>query len=225
MNLKSLFIVGIGGLSISISSCQKEEVYSCNPEANQWVKDHLDDVRNMTRAEWGTLEPVIGRACYVAFTPQQKLRFWDLKLEQALSLDWTDEEKAHITKLRQFIVANPSIFEPEKLYTDELYDRFDRFMYEWGEYAQEQLGWEKQTIGAIAASGYDLESKTGIVNYSIPPATGDTEKIEDCDCNLDHDFCGTMGSAFECKDHPCEDSPHGCGWVLVQKCNGVCWFE
>ena len=50
-------------------SCAKEESYSCNKEVDAWVKEHLDEVRSMTRSEWNELDPAVSRACYIAFTP------------------------------------------------------------------------------------------------------------------------------------------------------------
>lgn len=56
-------------ISLSMFSCAKEESYSCNKEVDAWVKEHLDEVRSMTRSEWNELDPAVSRACYIAFTP------------------------------------------------------------------------------------------------------------------------------------------------------------
>ena len=211
-------------ISLSMFSCAKEESYSCNKEVDAWVKEHLDEVRSMTRSEWNELDPAVSRACYIAFTPQQKARFWDLKMQQVLALEWTEAERTHIAELRSFIRSNPYIFEPEKLYSDELYDKFDRFMYEWNEKAQSELGWSKQLVGAIAASGYDIVNKTGTARIGgqtdFSPRWGN--KIPDCNCNKNHDFCD--GNTI-CTDDPCTESYHGCGWVWTQKCDGLCGMK
>ena len=145
-------------------------------------------------------------------------------MQQVLALEWTEAERTHIAELRSFIRSNPYIFEPEKLYSDELYDKFDRFMCGWNEKAQSGLGWSKQLVGAIAASGYDIVNKTGTARSGgqtdFDPRWGN--KIPDCNCNKGHDFCD--GNTI-CTDDPCTESYHGCGWVWSQKCDGLCGME
>lgn len=205
-------------------SCIKEECYCCNNEVNTWVKEHLDEVRSMTRAEWNELPSTVSRACYIAFTPQQKARFWDQKMQQVLTLDWSEAERQHLITLRSFIASNPDIFKPEKLYRPDMYDKFDRFMYEWYDYAQSEFGWTKHLAGSIAASGYDLINKTGAARIGghTDFKPGWDGNLVDCNCNINNDFCD--GNAV-CTDDACKESFHGCGWVWVNKCDGLCGQE
>ncbi len=84
------------------ASCQKEEIYSCNEEVNDWVKENLKEIRTMTRSEWKNLDEYVKRGCFVAFTQQQKVDFWKEKFNEALELGWTKEEAEHIKAEQQF---------------------------------------------------------------------------------------------------------------------------
>lgn len=72
----------------AFASCEQESepVYSCNKDANAWVKKNLTKVQKMKRTEWQAMEEDYGRAAYNAFTPKQKLKFWEEKIEQTLTL-------------------------------------------------------------------------------------------------------------------------------------------
>lgn len=175
----------------------------------------------MTRKEWKEIDPILGLACWNAFSPKQRELFWSDKLAQVSSLDWTELEAEHIASLNRFLEDNPEIFSVVLEDNEVLYDKLDRFMYEWSDYAIQVLGWTKDLVGAITASGYDLADRTGsLVVYT--QVNSDTRAIASkiCQCNLSHDFCN---SPFECMVDPaCEKTSWGCGWITVNKCNGNC---
>ena len=60
-------------------------------------------------------------------------------MQQVLALEWTEAERTHIAELRSFISSTLYMFEPEKLYCDELYVNSNRFMCGWNEKAQSGL--------------------------------------------------------------------------------------
>lgn len=220
--MRSKLLLCVLASFVLFSSCKKEEVYSCNKEVNEWVNEHLDEVRVMTRTEWKELSPVLGKACFVAFLPQQKVEFWDLKMEQVLSLDWSEAERAHLIRLRSFLASNSYIFDPALLYEEANYDKFDRFMYSWSDDAQEELGWTRELIGSIAASGYDLKAPSVQLTQGDVAIVPNTQGLGgyqlSCNCNHEHDFCE---SGTDCIDSDCEDG-WGCGWVWLQRCDGRC---
>jgi hypothetical protein bacD2_10672 len=207
----------------AFASCEQdtEPVYSCNKDANAWVKKNLTKVQKMKRSEWQVMEEEYGRAAYNAFTPEQKLRFWEEKIGQTLKLPWNEKEIAHIHLLKDYIINHAYIFENRELSNEEK-DEFELFFYEWTKNAQQELGWTKKTIGAIAASGYDVEDKQGNIkttrSKNMSLATMSTATESKCHCNIEHSFC----EIWECQKSNCEDSAHGCGWLLVQSCNGRC---
>ena len=207
---------------IVMVSCAAEPFYSCNKEADKWVKEHLDEVHSMSRQEWMTLDETTGRACYVAFTPKQKIVFWDERLSELLKLEWSELEREHISAFSAFLAENPEIFEPYMLRDDELlYDKFDRFVYEWMKYATDTLGWTKRQIGAVIASGYDLVDTKGAIDvpeYVAKPSLRSAE-LKSCHCNIAFSFC-ELG---DCRNEPCSRKSWSCGVALVMPCDGLCY--
>lgn len=206
-----------------LTSCQSE-IYSCDPKIDKWAHENISTIQTMTRSEWKCVEPQRGQACIVACLPQQKFDFWIEKLDQVLTLDWNNNERDHILDLKNFICGHSQIFGPELYENENLYDIFDRFMYEWSECAQNDLHWTKQTIWSIAASLYDVKNKNGELELPISTKKLSITRSEStkCNCNLSHDFCGDIGIPEECQDSDCDGTSHGCGWLIVQKCNGRC---
>lgn len=218
--MKNFFIAGL--VCLTVLSCQKNDLmYSCNKEADAWVKENLSTVKHMTRKEWKEIDPILGRACWGAFSPKQRALFWSDKLAQVYSLDWTEQEAEHIASLNRFLEDNPEIFSVVLEDNEVLFDKLDRFMYEWSDYAIQVLGWTKDLVGAIAASGYDLADKAGNL-YVHTQVNSDMRAIagHDCQCNVAHDFCS---SPLECMVDPdCYEKSWGCGWFITNKCNGSC---
>lgn len=200
-------------------SCQTEH-YSCDPSVDQWVRKNLTTIRTMSRAEWEKLDPAVSRACFAACLPEQKLNFWIQKFDHALTLDWNEAEKEHITKIKDFLIRYPEVFGPDLYEEEELYDLFDRFMYEWTDHAETNLDWNQATIGSLIFSAYKINNKKG--DIKIPAMTQNltiSRSMEEyCDCNVSNDFC----SIGYCNSSSCIDDTHGCGWVWVQRCNGLC---
>lgn len=222
MKKQFLFVVLVA-LVLTATSCEKESTYSCDSEVDTWVKENVADIQKMTRSEWKQLDVVKGRACYRAFTEKQKVVFWQEKFDETLALGWNGNEREHIGKLLTFVNENPQIFGSEMSENESLTDKLDLFMYEWSRYAKEELKWSRELIGAIAASGYDLEDKTGGIQTRSGVYTG-FERVygdsDDCECNRNNDFC--FGPESNCVNDGCDEEIDGCGWIWRQECNGVC---
>ena len=89
----SLYIL----MGLVLFSCEAEElkVYSCDETINEWAQQNLDKIRIMKRNQWNNLDESRKRAAYVAFTPEQKIALWKGKVEQILTLEWSEEELEH----------------------------------------------------------------------------------------------------------------------------------
>lgn len=135
-------------------------------------------------------------------------------------LDWTENERAHIQRVFSFLEENPDIFKSDFLENEVLYDKFDRFMFLWQEYAYKNLSWNKKQINAIIVSGYEVASTDGCLIIGNDFTVADTRVSKTkCHCNTDFDFCET----HDCKATPlCEYTNFGCGLVMAQSCNGLC---
>ena len=131
-------------------------------------------------------------------------------------------EREHISAFSAFLAENPEIFEPYMLRDDELlYDKFDRFVYEWMKYATDTLGWTKRQIGAVIASGYDLVDTKGAIDvpeYVAKPSLRSAE-LKSCHCNIAFSFC-ELG---DCRNEPCSRKSWSCGVALVMPCDGLCY--
>ena len=72
-------------LSFVLFSCsQDEEVYSCNQEVNDWVKQHKSYIQSLNRSQWHELNISVAKPSYSAFTPSQKIAFWKDKFDEVL---------------------------------------------------------------------------------------------------------------------------------------------
>lgn len=189
--MKKIFFATAVFISVlSFTSCNQEDeqVYSCNKDANAWVKKNMAKVHSMSRSEWETMDETYARAAYVAFTPEQKLNFWREKISQTLTLSWNEKEIAHIKKLEDFINTHQFIFSDEGMSGNEE-DIFETFCYQWCKDAEINLGWSKETIKSIIASGYSIKNTKGeTLNSKIKPkatmrVATESDGENKCNCN------------------------------------------
>lgn len=209
------FIISI----LSFSSCSEgEHTYSCNKSVDTWVKENLPTIQKMTRADWLHTDSAVNIAIYRAFTPQQKIKFWQDKLQEVKQLSWSKEELAHIKKVEDFINSHTEYF--EKRLSDEQLDNLDNFAYEWQEYAIKNLGWSKDICRAIIGTGNKVKNTQGeIIASATSNSNSRIARSEDCDCSVNSDWC-TGG--WYCKETNCTESDWGCGTLLLHDCTGNC---
>lgn len=212
--------------SVALFSCsQDEEIFSCNKDVNTWVKENLSDIRQMTRKEWLELDEGVNRAAYVAFTPEQKFLFWKEKITEVLTLDWNEAEKKHLELLYETISDNPQWFTYDFLKNEEEQEKFELFTYKWFETAQNNFGWDKKLIGSMVARGNKMLNKHGVlqINNTSPTirlkSDSETGYKPNCECSTIDDWCY---SEFICKDTKNCNPVSGCGWFLIQTCDGEC---
>lgn len=208
-----------------VSCSQDEDVYSCNPEINDWVKENKTYIQSLSRAEWYTLDYNVSHASYIAFTPSQKVEFWKEKFEEVKLLDWTYEELAHIQEVEDYTIDNTQYFREGNLSEDEL-DSIETFFAKWLRLGEKKFGWTKQTGMAIVGTGFKMIDKEG--NLLLPERNNDTMSIPvmtmktevDCNCNKKSLIsCFPLGS---CEDSECIETWNGCGFLWVAPCDGRC---
>ena len=204
----------------SIASCGKEEIYSCDPEADMWVKSNIADITQMTRTDWIDIGNLVQqRAAYVAFTPNQKQALWIGKLEEVLKLDWTEKERQFIqtilemTKVKSFISRNDR--DTEDIDTEELE------IYKWTEYVKEELGWDKNLLYALIATPEVMNAnktvKSGISNLRNPSSLKSRSESSNCECSSSDDWCFGM-----CYWTSACIRVENCGWWWGSWCDGKC---
>lgn len=219
--IASLMVCGL------ISCNEDEPVYSCNEEADSWVKSNLSNIRNMTRSSFLEIsDPILSKGAYRALSTSQKQTFWTEKLNNALSLNWSKKERDHINNLIEFIRDN-QVFS-ENL-SEEQKDKVEEFLFLWEKYALNNLGWNHSTLYGLCVSLSDILDTKG----TLPKMP---EKViitnPSCQCSTSSDYCSDKYNRVPegdislvvavCKEGGCQAASSGCGLLLLYKCNGNC---
>ena len=211
-------------LSIGLFSCsQDDEIFSCDKDANQWVKSNLAEIKQMTNADFlkiGNL--VYQRAAFNALSQNQRQSLWIEKLINVLKLDWTEQESQFIESLLEFVKTNPFIFSKEHDPKD--LEKVEIEYYRWGEYAYEELKWERKLLAAVVGTPHNLSGNKEIeLNLkSFPTAKNESEAKCECSQGIG-DFCMQFWTMCCIPiNSGCDKVESDCGWFWGQECNGLC---
>lgn len=222
-----LFIMNLNWIGITVllgfimCGCSADEPkYSCNPEVNKWVEDHLDEIHSMTRAEWLECDAEISTSIYRAFTPKQRTNFWREKFQELKTLEWTKVELCHIREVEDFFENHLSWFYDDSL-TDQQFDEAELFVYKWSERAKREFGWSDHLIGMMIASGDRLLDTEG-TSYQTNASAGNVLLSSDESCNCNRNSSVTCSWNVTCEKASCNDLSKGCGFFLLYECNGRC---
>lgn len=175
----------------------------------------------MTRSEWKNLDENVKRGCYVAFTQQQKVDFWKGKFDEALKLGWSQEEIEHIKSVRQFVETHPIYFDYSHTKTDEEIEVFELFFYEWIKKAESQLGWDRQIIGGLIATGNSLLDKKGTIQVNQTRVMTKAGGEVNCNCSSKSNWC-SIDIMVDCKTGGCDKVIDDCGTLWQYDCDGRC---
>ncbi len=228
--MRKFLLFGVLGLMALITSCsQSEEIfYSCDKTQDEWVKENLSEIRQMTRSEWLQVDETLARPVYRAFTPEQRIAFWQDRFNETKKLSWTDEELAHIQEAEDFMNSHLDFFHDELLPEQE--DELELFFYKWQKFGIEQLGWKPSVALAIITSGEKLKNTNGDLEISSKTiarnatmSSRSESSSNKCDCNV-----GRINSCFlsntKCIETSC-DLAYSCGALWLQDCEGECLPE
>lgn len=202
-------------------------VYSCNKAVNEQVEDYFKEIQIMNRSEWNLLDEMKKAAAYKAFTPNQRIQFWEDKFDELKELDWTHEESLHIESARQFILENRFLFSGIKL-TDEESDKLHEFCYLWVKKGMNDFDWKEELALAIIAAGNTVLNKNGELLMKGPfpyveGSDGGPSETPNCNCHESNYFFHMCGLNSSCEDVDCNGSDSGCGFLLAESCNGRCY--
>ena len=224
MGKKIFFIICT---SLFLLSCNNEVIYSCNETIDEWIHENLPDIQSMSRSEWNNLEEELKLPVYRAFTIQQRIDFWNEKVTETLSLDWTNAEREHINLVLHFVNQYPHCLNGYDLLSDKEKNNFDLFFYKWTEKATNELNWSKELIYALVVSTNKLLDTKGTLLTSVNPKGRSavlTTTESQCNCNIKDNWC--LNSS--CDETPCEKDKEkgmlflGCGFLGAKECNGRC---
>ena len=214
----------------SVVSCSMDDIYSCNEDANQWVKINLTEIRQMSSADFLEIGDIVyQRAAFNAFTPNQRQALWIEKLENVLKLDWNEKESQFIKSLLEFVKTNSFIFSNER--DQKTFEKIEIELYRLSAFAFEELKWDFQLFYGIIGTPHKLNNNKEIELFLKTSPTIKTRAEKDCDCNAS--FIWDPGSSagwFACSilfnkcktDSGCKPTTWGCGEFWGYGCNGTC---
>lgn len=215
--MKSKLFVIIILSSILLSSCQQEVVYSCDPVKNQWVKDNLNEISQMTRSQWLELDISYSKPVYIAFSPSQKHILWEEKMRDLFKFDWNEKEKAHLELLMNLLENNENLFDEKKMKDNDFCAFIKCFEYNWYTYGKDELGWSVDLMRSIVTDPHPLYNKEGslLINIGQVAPTIATLGEPDCNCNL------TSIWYADCIEYNCKWTSLGCGFLTMFSCDGM----
>lgn len=231
---KNILLICLSIFALLSCSSNDETVYSCDPNVNNWAKANIKQIQSMKRSEWLDLDKSKQRAACIAFTPEEKYNFWLEKLNEVLTLNWSEDEKKHISELYNWVSQNPDIFKITNIESDE-FANFEKYMYQWSEDGKSKFGWNKQILSAIAMDGNKMIDTTGNMEKRNTVKSNIRFKVtseaigagKTCDCNTSHNFCdnnlsGDKADCIDTRTSKCIYKGNGCGWLVLEPCNGYC---
>lgn len=206
-----------------LTSCKDENHYSCDPEIEIWTKANLSEIKQMSTAEFIKLDPSKQIAVYRAFDPNQKIQLWQEKITELLQMDFTEKERLHIQQLSDVLETKSYWFSDfrgqSNTRSQEIQNEIDIYVYRWTTYAKEELYWDDEFLYKIAGNPNPPSVIDEIAANNMMPET--LAAIEECRCQTSWEAC----KPFDCVKGNCEVVGKGCGWLLLQECNGRCGVE
>jgi hypothetical protein len=212
-------------ISTLLVSCTQDEVfYSCDEQTDSWIKANIETIQTMSRSDWKEANTTVSIPIYRAFTPTQKLNFWVEKYAELKTLKWSKEELEYIQKAYSYIFDNKIVFDTEER-TDTDLDNVNKFFYLWYKEVRAKLGWDNKIIYAVVCTGAEVIDTTGNIitpnNTTTALSSISAASESTCDCNLSS-IATCLATGLSCEKSDCDSTVHGCGWFLVNSCDGIC---
>ena len=171
-------------------------------------------------------DPKQQRGAYAAFTPIQRKALWIGKIEEVLTLDWTEKERRHLQSVIDILNVYYSIIFTNEPSLEDI-DKREVLEYRWIEYARIELSWSDTLLYDLIytplAMNVDKEiSSISFETLSSARLKSGRENFQyvDCSCGRDSE-CNKIGGT--CRPRNCNDVVRGCGTVFNRiTCNGMC---
>lgn len=210
----------------ALSSCG-DDVYSCDPKVDLFVKENLSELTSLSRANLlSKYDLETQKSIFRAATPQKRYDLWKDKFETVLSQKrWSEEEIKHIRAVANYMRVDFYV-KSNMAESKKLNNNINSYMNKWINEARNDFKWTDETIRSMAFSLYDNEAQFQSQLESdklkrLNTTASATTVEENCSCNPDNGVavydCGTS-----CKTGDCKTSDYGCGYFYVQTCNGTC---
>jgi len=216
---KTIYIAVATIILLQLTACNEEEklLYSCDAETNAWVEDNLVEIQQM---KWSDVIPLPDgqqRACYAAFTPQQRYNVWLDKLVDVRNISLRHDQIQHIDVLLAKMKVN--WFDEATKKDAELFAEIELFLEQWINDAC-KLGWTQDELGRIGTTLNKVEIKDNTIVIKRFEQEDASRWLYNCSCNKYDDWCS---GAMTCQgDYACRAPSAGCGWFLLLICDGTC---
>ena len=214
------------------SSC-RNQLNLCDPETYYWSEKTKAYFEEASVEEFIALPYNRQRALYSRLSPLKRQELWRAKVERVRSEGTlTDNE---MKEFHNFIY-NLSL----DYFRDDNSDKVERRSRDFANMMQSKYAWDdmkvieylyswltsKEWKESIIMQSISMSLRGGIDTVEIDSTDilfpqVDTTEAKGCDCTSDN-ACVIMVGNPDCRKAGCEDSSHGCGFLGMGSCTGVC---
>jgi hypothetical protein len=193
-------------------SCEKEEgfCYSCNQNIDNWARENVDLISDMSREDIVELSGEKQRAAFRVMSPDKRKKIWLEKLSGLLDQDQSYEE----FKLLNYVIDIAKGLSFSRELTDNEYYAIEHELLN----LVEEAGWTRSqmvyTFGTL-----QLKPSTGANDFFSNGIEANESLQQKLDCNCSWGWCG---STDECEEDDCEETDFGCGFLLLGSCDKIC---
>ncbi|MBQ8958915.1 MAG: bacteriocin fulvocin C-related protein [Bacteroidales bacterium] len=228
-HLKYQLIV-VFAVSILVCSCKKEDqVYSCNPTINEWVRKNKSSFQEISREQIGLLPMGLQKSVFRSLTPEKQWQLWvekfnivrsqwDAPVQRVVDLalktmdaSWysqplTDDRLKFINAIEDELLTN-------------LMDSID-YVVNFCLLSTENELLELRQPERIDYSWISFPPEISIADFSKEaPGGGSAPVLLDCKCEWD---VSCLWSLSGCIKEGCNKTNTGCGFGFSKPCTGTC---
>jgi len=200
-----------------LAGCQQKELlYSCDPEINDWVVKTKSLYTDISRDELATFDYDKQDGLWVSFSPEQKAKIFQSKYQYLIELNTlSEEEKEYLTDLYRQVTPVFYSSEKERVKVVEYYEK-------WKYEVMDKLGWERIDVYFYAETWFTYEEFWQWVEFkkNQQSSTLKSTRAElNCDC-INASGCLWAGSL--CSKGNCKVGVKKCGAAKNEDCTGLC---
>lgn len=206
VKLTVLTLAGI--ISIYLTSCKKEPVYSCKEDVNNYVMKTMSYNQSISRDSLAKLGLDTQIAVFRSLLPVNKLRIFKEKVDLLMTDDsLSTDDKNHLKALKNYAT--------EAIYDDAADESPDPYLVSWQGTAYNTLGWDSLKMYYLVETWLTLKELRGYYNLEIYYSTNS------CVCNSR--FACNLGFS-DCNEGNCSVTKDGCGLFGGNPCKGTCAY-
>ncbi len=198
--------------SVTLVMCKKDTVSNGNTDKKTKTTNSFR--MSTIRSQMVSYTTLRGRGAYFrSLTPQDQYNLYIDKLYQAISTGISIQKK----NLIQDVINNISV----SVYADPIARQNfkNTFLANWLITAKTVFPIQEGTLIFGYPDDFDPNNLNGGI---VAGGSGGGGGSNDCDCDQSSAFGACQLLNSECKNQSCSGSAHGCGFMGLYSCNGVC---